>query len=117
MLSKIGLAVVGVLVIALIMQYQYASHLKERVAIERQAYERAVEAKREARAETLEALDDLAAAERQRRDAEAAVQALQEEMAEQAEDYDMQRQRIQRTPTSDDGPVAPVLRDTLEALP
>lgn len=117
MLSKIGLGVVGVLVIALIMQYQYVSHLKEMVAIERQATENAQERTQEARQQTLEVMDELAAVERRRLAAEAAVQALQEELAEQAEDYDALRQRIQRSPASEDGPVAPVLRDTLERLP
>lgn len=60
---------------------------------------------------------ELKSVERQRREAEAAVQALQEELAEQAESYDALRQRIRRAPASEDGPVAPVLRDTLERLP
>lgn len=117
MLSKIGLGVVGVLVIALIMQYQYMSHLKEMVAIERQAYENAHAAKREAQAETLAALDELLGVQQRYHLAEADIKALQEELAEQSEDYDALRQRIQRSPASDDGPVAPVLRDTLERLP
>ncbi|MGP5324950.1 hypothetical protein [Vreelandella titanicae] len=117
MLSKIGLAVVGVLVIALVMQYQYVSHLKEMVAIERQAYEKANAAKREAQAETLAALDELLGVQQRYRLAEADIKALQEEMAEQAEDYDALRRRIQGSPASDDGEVAPVLRSTLEALP
>ena len=69
--------------------------------------------KREATA-TASQLDD---AERQRRAAEADIKALQEELAAQAESYDALRQRIRRAPASDDGPVAPVLRSTLEALP
>lgn len=117
MLSKLGLAVVGVLVIALVMQYQYVSHLKEMVAIERQAHENAHAAKRVAQAETLAALDELLGVQQRYRLAEADIKALQEELAEQAEDYQALRQRIQRSPPSDDGPVAPVLRSTLEALP
>ncbi|WP_417862403.1 hypothetical protein [Vreelandella venusta] len=117
MLSKIGIAVVGVLVIALVMQYQYASHLKEMVAIERQAYEKANADKQAAQAETLATLDELLDAQQRYRLAEADIKALQEELAEQAQDYQALRQRIQRSPASDDGPVAPVLRDTLERLP
>lgn len=117
MLSKIGLAVVGVLVIALVMQYQYASHLKEMVAIERQAYEKANADKQEAQAETLATLDELLDTQQRYRLAETDIKALQEELAEQAQDYQALRQRIQRSPASDDGPVAPVLRDTLERLP
>jgi|GEM_PF-3479887 len=117
MLSKIGLAVVGVLVIALVVQYQYASHLKEMVAIERQAYEKANADKQAAQAEALATLDELLDAQQRYRLAEADIKALQEELAEQAQDYQALRQRIQRSPASDDGPVAPVLRDTLEHLP
>lgn len=117
MLTKIGLIVVGVLVIAVIMQYQYTSHLKEMVAIERQAAENAQQRTQEARQQTLEALGELETAERRRRLAEADIKALQEKLAEQAEDYQALRQRIQRSPTSENGPVAPVLRSTLEALP
>ena len=64
--------------------------------------------------ETASQLDDV---ERQRRAAEADLKALQEELAEQAESYDALRQRIRRAPASDNGPVAPVLRSTLESLP
>tara|TARA_R110002012_G_scaffold295444_4_gene491963 strand:+ start:1735 stop:2088 length:354 start_codon:yes stop_codon:yes gene_type:complete len=117
MLNKIGLVVVGVLVIAVIMQYQYASHLKEMVAIERQAAENAQQRTQEARQQTLEVMDEWEAAEQRHRMAEADVKALQEEMAEQAESYGALRQRIQRAPASDDGPVSPVLRDALERLP
>ena len=117
MLKKIGLIVVGVLVIAVIMQSQYTRHLKETVAIERQAAENAKQRTQEARRQTLEVMDEWEAAEQRRRLAEADIKALQEKLAEQAEDYQALRQRIQRSPTSEDGPVAPVLRSTLEVLP
>ena len=56
-------------------------------------------------------------ARRERAEAEEAVKALQAELIEQAADYQPIRQRIDDAPDTDDGPVAPVLRDTLERLP
>ncbi|WP_085919076.1 hypothetical protein [Halomonas sp. CSM-2] len=56
-------------------------------------------------------------ARRERAEAEEAVKALQAELIEQAADYQPIRQRIEDAPDTDDGPVAPVLRDTLERLP
>ncbi|WNL39840.1 hypothetical protein RN346_04590 [Halomonas sp. PAMB 3232] len=67
--------------------------------------------------EATEKAKELDEAERRRRLAEADIKALQEELAEQAESYDALRQRIRRAPASDNGTVAPVLRDTLERLP
>lgn len=117
MLKNSFIALVGLLALGLWFQHQYVIHLKEMVAIERQATESAQASTQEARQETLQVMDELAAVERQRRAAEADIKALQEELAEQAEGYDALRQRIRRAPASDDGPVAPVLRDTLERLP
>lgn len=51
------------------------------------------------------------------REAEQAVRALQAELIEQSADYQPLRQRIEDAPESDDGPVAPVLRNALESLP
>lgn len=56
-------------------------------------------------------------ARRERAEAEEAVKALQAQLIEQAADYQPIRQRIEDAPDTDDGPVAPVLRDTLERLP
>ncbi|MGP9798166.1 hypothetical protein ACT3UJ_12500 [Halomonas sp. 86] len=117
MLSKATLALVGVLALGLWFQHLYVKHLKEMVAIEQQATENAQARTEVARQQTLEALGDLETVVRLHRLAEADIKALQEELAAQAEGYDTLRQRIQRTPTTDDGPVAPVLRDTLERLP
>ncbi|NVE91559.1 hypothetical protein [Vreelandella titanicae] len=51
------------------------------------------------------------------REAEQAVRALQAELIEQSAGYKSLRQRIEDAPESDDGPVAPVLRNALESLP
>ncbi|SJN14252.1 hypothetical protein CZ787_14215 [Halomonas citrativorans] len=84
---------------------------------ERSALQQMTEQRDEWKQEATQTADQLHAAERRRRLAEADIKALQEALAEQGESYDNLRQRIQRTPTADDGPVAPVLRDTLERLP
>ncbi len=84
---------------------------------ERSALQQMTEQRDEYQREATEAASQLHEAERRRRLAEADIKALQEELAEQAEDYQALRQRIQRSPASDDGAVAPVLRSTLEALP
>lgn len=117
MLNKAILALIGALVLGLWFQHIYVNHLKEIVAIERQAAESAQQRTQEARQQALAAIDELAEAERQRRASEAEIKALQEALAEQAASYDDLRQRIRRAPASDNGPVAPVLRDTLERLP
>lgn len=117
MLNKTLMVVFGLLVVALVMQYQYVRHLKERVAIERDALEE-TQASRDAWHEramaTLEQLND---AHRRSRAAEQAVAALQETLAERDARYDDLRHRIHNAPAEDDGEVAPVLRDTLERLP
>lgn len=117
MLKNVVLAAIGLLALGLWFQHLYVNHLKEMVAIERQATESAQERTQEARQQALAAMDELADAERQRRAAEADIKALQEDLAEQAERYDALRQRIRQAPASDNGLVAPVLRSTLEALP
>ncbi|HDZ48760.1 hypothetical protein LCGC14_0074720 [marine sediment metagenome] len=94
-----------------------ARDLANELALERSALSQMTDQRDEWLREATEVADQLDEAEQRYRDAEAAIQALQEELAEQAEDYDALRQRIQRSPASDDGDVAPVLRDTLERLP
>lgn len=94
-----------------------ANNLANDLALERSALSQMTDQRDEWLREATEVADQLDVAEQRYLNAEAAVQALQEELAEQAEDYDALRQRIQRSPASDDGPVAPVLRDTLERLP
>lgn len=91
--------------------------LKSDLALERSALSQMTGQRDAWEQEATELVVQLDKAERLRRLAEADIKALQEELAEQAEDYDTLRQRIQRSPASDDGPVAPVLRSTLEALP
>tara|TARA_R110001606_G_scaffold212691_1_gene360463 strand:- start:20842 stop:21195 length:354 start_codon:yes stop_codon:yes gene_type:complete len=91
--------------------------LVNELALERSALQQMTEKRDEWQQEASEVSDQLDKAERQRRAAEADIKALQEELAEQAEDYQALRQRIQGSPANDDGTVAPVLRSTLEALP
>ncbi|MCS4503878.1 hypothetical protein NYO91_07280 [Arhodomonas aquaeolei] len=55
--------------------------------------------------------------EAERDAAREAQQALRAELDEREADYEALRERIANAPDEDDGPVAPVLRDTLEALP
>lgn len=61
--------------------------------------------------------DDLAAAIAEQAHAERAVRELQAELAESGDRYRELQRRIEQAPESDNGPVAPVLRDALEALP
>jgi hypothetical protein len=49
--------------------------------------------------------------------ADESVRHLQAVLAERKHSYDLQQQIIKNSPASDDGPVAPVLRMTLESLP
>jgi hypothetical protein len=49
--------------------------------------------------------------------ADKSVRYLQAVLAERQHSYDLQQQVIKNSPPSDDGPVAPVLRMTLESLP
>lgn len=61
--------------------------------------------------------DDLAAAIAEQAHAERAVRELQAELADSGARYRELQVRIRQAPERDDGPVAPVLRDALEALP
>lgn len=117
MLNKVLLGVFGLLVVALVMQYQYVRHLKEMVAIERDALEKAQESRDAWHERTMATLEQLNDARRRSRAAEEAVAALQETLAERDARYDDLRRRIQNAPAEDDGAVAPVLRDTLGRLP
>lgn len=54
--------------------------------------------------------------EQQYRQARQAVRDLEQELSAQEAHYDQLREQIRQAPDEDDGPVAPVLRDTLEAL-
>lgn len=67
------------------------------------------------RAEQREA--DLVRVEQQRLRAEASVRALQKRLSGLNEEYEQLQRRIRQAPAADDGPVAPVLINTLEALP
>lgn len=93
------------------------NNLTNDLALERSALSQMTDKRDALQLEATEAAGQLAEAQQRYLDAEADVQALQKELADQAENYDAMRQRIQRSPASDDGPVAPVLRSTLEALP
>lgn len=79
----------------------------ERLRVNRDEWRASAESWR-ARADTLEVERDAA---------QAAQRALQETLARQAEDYAPARERVRSAPEADDAPVAPVLRDALEALP
>jgi uncharacterized coiled-coil DUF342 family protein len=103
--------------VALLWKTWQTNNLANELALERSALQQMTDKRDEWQREATEVAGQLDEAERLRREAEADVQALQEELAEQAEGYQALRQRIQRSPSSDDGPVAPVLRDTLERLP
>lgn len=98
-------------------QYQRAQHLDDMLAIEAEALERMTEQRNTWHERTMDVLAQLGEARQRRRDAERAVVKLQEVLAERDADYQAIRQRIRQAPASDDGAVAPVLRDTLEALP
>ncbi|RXE49198.1 hypothetical protein [Chromohalobacter israelensis] len=53
----------------------------------------------------------------ERRAAETAVRQLQDDLADRNSTYRARQQHIADAPPEDDGPVAPVLREALEALP
>lgn len=117
MLQRVTTIMLVALTVALLWKTWQSNNLANELALERSALQHMADKRDEWQREATQAADQLDEAERRRRDAEADIKALQEELAEQAEDYDALRQRIQRSPASDDGPVAPVLRSTLEALP
>ena len=117
MLKRLMTFMLVALSIALVWKTWQASGLTNELALERSALQQMTDKRDEWQQEAKEVADQLDEAERRRREAEADVQALQEELAEQAEGYQALRQRIQRSPSSDDGTVAPVLRDPLERLP
>lgn len=55
--------------------------------------------------------------EEERDAAREAQRALRAELSRKREDYEQIRRNIEASTAEDDGPVAPVLRETLEALP
>lgn len=91
--------------------------LANELALERSSLQQMTDKRDEWQREATQATNQLDEAERRRRLAEADIKALQEKLVEQAEDYDALRRRIQGSPASDNGEVAPVLRSTLESLP
>lgn len=66
---------------------------------------------------TQELSEQQRAAHERARQAEQAVAELQAALAERDADYREIQRRIRHAPAEDDGPVAPVLRQALEALP
>ena len=52
-----------------------------------------------------------------RKAADSSVRQLQAVLAEREQSYQAERERLRDSPVEDDGPVAPVLRETLEGLP
>ncbi|MEL7982163.1 hypothetical protein AAG584_19160 [Vreelandella titanicae] len=117
MLQRVTTFMLVALSVALLWKTWQTNDLANELALERSALQQMTEKRDEYQRKATEATNQLDEAERRRRLAEADIKALQDELAEQAEDYQALRQRIQRSPASDDGPVAPVLRSTLEALP
>ncbi|MBL1267636.1 MAG: hypothetical protein COA87_007785 [Halomonas sp.] len=117
MLQRVTIFMLVALSVALLWKTWQTNDLANELALERSALQQMTDKRDEWQKEASELIDQLDKAERQRRAAEADIKTLQEELAEQSEDYDTLRRRIQGLPDSDDGPVAPVLRSTLEALP
>lgn len=117
MLKRLMTFMLVALSIALVWKTWQTNDLANELALERSALSQMTGQRDQYQRDANQAANQLDEAERRRRLAEAGIKALQEEMAEQAESYDALRRRIQRSPASDDGPVAPVLRSTLESLP
>ncbi|TVU88295.1 hypothetical protein [Vreelandella titanicae] len=117
MLQRITIFMLVALSVALLWKTWQTNNLANELALERSALQQMTDKRDNWQQEATEVAGQLDETARRRREAEADVQALQEELAEQAEGYNALRQRIQRSPSSDDGTVAPVLRDTLERLP
>lgn len=94
---------------------------RDRLVAERDAAQSEVETLTASRdrwhARAMDVLGQLGDERRRAREAEAALVALQARLAERDERYRALRRRIEQAPSADDGDVAPVLRDTLEALP
>lgn len=117
MLTRILLALLLALLAVAAWQFQRAQHLDAMLDIEAEALAR-MTAHRDAWHErTMSVLEQLGEERRRSRAAERAVVELQAALAERDADYQEIRQRIRQAPAEADGPVAPVLRDTLEALP
>lgn len=117
MLKRVTIIIVVTLSVVLLRNTWQIKNLTHELALERSALQQMTDKRDEWQREATQAANQLDESERRRRLAEADIKALQEALAEQAEDYDALRQRIRRAPASDNGPVAPVLRSTLEALP
>lgn len=117
MLQRVTTIMLVAVTVALLWKTWQSNNLANELALERSALQQMTEKRDDWQQEATEVADQLDQAEQRRRLAEADVKALQEEMAEQAESYGTLRQRIQRSPASDDGTVSPVLRDALERLP
>lgn len=112
--------VIGVLLVALAAgawQFNRAERLADQVAHEQEQLATMTAARNAWHERTMDALDQLGEARQRHRDAERAVAELQEALVEADADYQAIQQRIRQAPAEDDGAVAPVLRETLEALP
>ncbi|MEQ4538039.1 MAG: hypothetical protein ABN479_03750 [Billgrantia sp.] len=117
MLTRILLALLLTLLAVAAWQFQRAQHLDAMLDIEAEALAR-MTAHRDAWHErTMSVLEQLGEERRRSRAAERAVVELQEVLAERDADYREIQRRIRQAPAEADGPVAPVLRETLEALP
>ncbi|NAW33224.1 hypothetical protein [Halomonas alimentaria] len=94
----------------------WEARVEERQSLAQQV--ETLEANRERwQAHTLSVMAQLGEARERARKAEAALVELQAALAERDADYREIRGRIRQAPAEDDGPVAPVLRQALEALP
>jgi len=94
----------------------WEARVEEREALAQQV--EAMSAQRDRwQAHTLSVMAQLGEARERARQAEAALAELQAALAERDADYREIRGRIRQAPAENDGPVAPVLHQALEALP
>ncbi|MDY7117144.1 hypothetical protein RAN53_12385 [Halomonas sp. SSL-5] len=94
----------------------WEARVEERQSLAQQV--ETLEASRERwQAHTLSVMAQLGEARERARQAESALAELQAALAARDADYREIRRRIRQAPAEDDGPVAPVLRQALEALP
>ncbi len=94
----------------------WEARVTEREALTQQL--EALEANRDRwHSRALEVFGQMEAQRQRARQAEQAVETLQQALAERETAYRQARQRVRQAPEQDDGPVAPVLRQALEDLP
>lgn len=108
------------LVVALVLggwQFLRARHLDQMLTIETQALEAMTGNRDRWQANAHQVLEELAEQRQRARQAEAAVAELMATLESTHADYQALERQVRQAPAEDDGPVAPVLRQALEALP